>query len=474
MAQIDDFTVVKEWDLAAAVLQDLVKSVAFAETDDFTSVIMRTGDVEVAGQDVLENIQNMEQRLLHEETPTTSNAFFSDLKSLFAAFQTWYVSGENGTFSSVPAALADKHYRIGYNLKDAWAATQGGTIGSAYLCLTKNIELARAFRGNAPTYPNTLPSDVTYVPLVVEVVGGAIGAVNLTVAFVATYSDDTTATETTLVTALGADGTRWLATRQRVGSQPITGDGCNTGDTIIPMTTTTGMVAGQKVLVRDETWPVSLTVDCLAAAIFTCEDTLPFQAGDAVTLHDDNTADENATVLIVNHETKTITLTAATAGNFTVAQNAHMRLQTAEDYGWTEVVEIASVQAGVSITVDSALKHTYSSDGYAQRLIKSIASVVLTNGTGGDGIRILALPDRPTFEERNSSSSSSSSQSYSSSSSSSESSSSSSSSSSSESSSSSSSSSESSSSSSSSSESSSSSSSSSSMSSSSSSSSTGA
>ena len=98
MPQVDDFTAVKEWDLAAAVLQDLVQSVAFAETDDFTSVIMRSGDVEIAGEHVLENVQNMEQRLLHEETPTTLNAFFSDLSSMFAGFQTWYVSGENGTY----------------------------------------------------------------------------------------------------------------------------------------------------------------------------------------------------------------------------------------------------------------------------------------------------------------------------------------------------------------------------------------
>ena len=410
MAQIEDYTAMRLWDRAAACLDDLRDAMAWAENNDFTTDVMNTGDVQVAAP-VLANLEDMEYALQGEATPSSNNAFFRDFINLLAAFSTWYVSGDQGTFTSVPLALAGRHYRLCYNLKDAWVSQQGGTITSAYLCPVDDIVLCNASRGNAPTYPHALPADVAYARIAVDC-NGAIGGPALTVTFTAVYSDDTTAAEVVTVTGGSPNGTRFQAAQNA-----ITGVGAPSGTATIPMTATAGMVAGQKVIVRDECWPAALTSDCVADDVFTVENSLPFNAGDAVQLGDDNTADEAATILSVDHELHQITLTANTVGTFTQAQHAYIRQNVAQAYGWCEVMEIQAVNLNTSIVLTANLNHTYSDQGFVQRLIKTITPVVLTAGTGGDTVDIKAIPDRPTYQALNSSSSSSSSRSFSSSSS---------------------------------------------------------
>lgn len=413
MPQIDDFTAMREWDLGAAVLKDAMASVRWPATGDFSSLVMGTGDADVAAGNALANLQTMEENLLHTATTATNRAFLKDFQQLMACFATWYVSGSDGGYANLATALAARHYRLPYMLATAWAAVnQGGSIGAAYLCPYQDIPLYQAVRGMAARLIAALPSDLLYARMALDC-NEAIGAQVLSVVLGVTYSDDTAGTETTAVTNGSVDGTRF-----EVAALPITGIGVSSGHAVIPMASTAGMVAGQKILVRDGSWPSALTSDLAATGtVLTVENSNPFSPGDAIHLWDDLTGDENATILNVVHETNTITLAAGTTGNFTQANHAKIRKATPADFGWSEVVEILSVQANVSITLTGNLVNSFSSDGYVQRLIKTITSMTTTGGSGGDCVDLKAVPDRYNYGALNSSSSSSSSRSWSSSSS---------------------------------------------------------
>ncbi len=412
MPQVDDYTAMREWDLATAVLKDVMAAVRFPGGGDFSTAVMDSGDVDLTAGDVLDQFTAMEDALLHETATASNRAFLKDFSQLCTVFKTWYISGANGGYSGISAALAARHYRIPYLMASAWKARQGGTVAAANLGLYKDVPLYQAIRANAARLIAALPTDVLYAPLVLECNGG-IGAQILSVVLGVTYGDDTAGTETTSVTNGSVTGTRF-----QVAALPITGHGATSGLAVVPMTSTAGMVAGQKVLVRDAAWTTKLTSDLAATGtVLIVENSRPFSPGDAVHLHDDATSDENATILDVDHETNTITLSAGATGGFSQGAHAHLRLATPDDYGWTEVMTILSVQANVSITLTGNLVNSYSADGYVQRLIKTITTMTTSGGTGGDCVDLLAVPDRYNFGALNSSSSSSSSRSVSSSSS---------------------------------------------------------
>jgi hypothetical protein len=218
-----------------------------------------------------------------------------------------------------------------------------------------------------------------------------------------------TGTEAIAVTAASPDGTDFVVGRTDI-LQAIS------GTKVITLAATAGFAAGQKILLTDATLPGKLTSDLVTGTTFTIENSRQFAVGDSIHLHDDNTADEDATILTVDHETNTIVLTAACAGTFTMAQNAFAQLQTGKTSGWAEMLTIASLVLNTSLTVVETIENTYSAEADVQRLIQSYVPT-LSAGTPGDCVEIIAAPDRPLDPTLNSSSSSSSSRSFSSSSS---------------------------------------------------------
>jgi len=401
MAQIDDYTAMYSWDLMAGVLQACVDDGAkFSTTADWSTQIMRSADTTLAAEGSLTRLTDMQSALKHTSSAAINNAFFTEFAGLMSSIYKWYINGTGtgqGAFASMSTMFADRHYRVPFNLTDAWLRAQGASLSSTYLSCVEEVILCVATMAGAPTYvySNVLDTDMDFAPLVVEAVGD-IGAGDLDLAYTATYSDDTTGAETEVISNTMSGGDQVL-----IASNDVTGDGITSGNDTVPMGATAGMVAGQHVLIQDRTWPVAMTADCDGAASFTAEDTLPFIPGDVVYLHDDDTANEEATIENINHESKTITLTAACAGTFTTAQNAFMRLKTADGYGWAEILAIGTVNANVSLVLDDDLNHTYSDQAFVQRVIKSVASVVLTNGTNGDIAKITAIPDRPGYATLN-------------------------------------------------------------------------
>lgn len=84
--------------------------------------------------------------------------------------------------------------------------------------------------------------------------------------------------------------------------------------------------AGGYILVKDHSCPQDLIADCNAAALVYVADANAFHSGDHVLIWDDTPTEEWATVLSVDRHDGLITLDAATAGNFAVADNAVIML----------------------------------------------------------------------------------------------------------------------------------------------------
>jgi hypothetical protein len=384
------------WDRAAAVLDAIVTAVAFSESNDFTTDIMATMDATLVKSNALSNVTTMEERIQHEASSVKDNAFMKDFSALFSAFDFWYVSGtETGfpRYASLNAALTGRAYRVPKMISDALSAERGLNLSAINVSLTDELTMYTCTKGASDTLTegDAVPSGMTAVPIAIEA-NGDIALVDLDMSIDVTYADATEGTETEQIPNTYTDGDQLVAF-----SNDNTGDGALSGESVLPMSATAGMVAGQVILVQDCTWPVKLTSDCTTSATVVVEDTSPYDPGDDIYLHDDDTANEEATIESINRETNTITLTAACAGAFTTAQSAYIRKKTADDYGWCEIATIDTVNSNTSLELVAALKHTYSSEGFAQRLVASIDAVTLSNGTNGDSVYILGIPDRPGY-----------------------------------------------------------------------------
>lgn len=87
-----------------------------------------------------------------------------------------------------------------------------------------------------------------------------------------------------------------------------------------------GLLAGMTFIIKDHSCPQALTADCNISATVQVANADAFRAGDYVMLHDDTPTDEWNRILSIDQFTSTITLTAATAGNFATADEAWIAL----------------------------------------------------------------------------------------------------------------------------------------------------
>ena len=240
-----------------------------------------------------------------------------------------------------------------------------------------------------------LPSVVDSAWGVIQVGTGAFGAAtwNLTVAV--TYVDDTSGNEAIAVTAESAEGTQF-----DIGARPITAL-AKSGQKVVGMSSTTGMVAGQTVLVVDPLYATLLSANAAGSQAIVYVDSTEvgaFRPGDAVTVRD-GSSNENVTIESIDYELGKITFTTALSNAYTTAANAFVYLQaaTGEDLrpGRQEYHVIDSVAANTSITFLENLRHSVYSGAKAIRLIKSITGIVTSSGgTAADDIVAKTVVER--------------------------------------------------------------------------------
>jgi hypothetical protein len=134
----------------------------------------------------------------------------------------------------------------------------------------------------------------------------------------------------------------------------------------------------------------TLTADTLATSAdvaVSLNDIWGFQAGDIITMHDTTPSTEKGEVLSVNYLTGVITLTAGVAADYTTGAAATIT-KDITDYGRSELAYVDTIQAGVSLTLTAAPKHTYA--GANCKIIRLLSSIVdvdsETSGNAGDDV----------------------------------------------------------------------------------------
>lgn len=228
---------------------------------------------------------------------------------------------------------------------------------------------------------SALPATVDSCWGVVDVGPGAIGGNAWVLTIGVTYVNDTAANESVSLTGSSPEGTRFS-----IGSGAITGLS-KAGQKVVLMAATSGMVAGQTVLISDPLYSTLLSANASSAQKIVYVDPThigAFQTGDAVTVRDGST-NENVTIEDILYETGQITFTTALSNSYTTAANAFIYLQAATGLalrpGRQEYHVIQSVSANVSITLVTNLRHTTYSGASAIRLIKTVTGCA--TGSGG-------------------------------------------------------------------------------------------
>ncbi len=208
-----------------------------------------------------------------------------------------------------------------------------------------------------------------------------------------------------------------LALGSAVGDQteilmaPIVGTS-RSGQATVAVTNpeTAGFVAGQQVLIVDDTYPRKLTTDLayvdgyqLYGNQLVVEDTWPYDIGDQIVIHDDSLGD-SATYTVYNKDRPAgvITVSAYIAQGFTTAQKAHIRLLTAEGIGRgnNEVATIDDVSDDDdTITLDANLRNTYYTSGNVYLLIAKVVGISTSSGgQAADAVSAIAQPDRTIYK----------------------------------------------------------------------------
>ena len=221
--------------------------------------------------------------------------------------------------------------------------------------------------------------------VVVEVANAGGIAANWVLATTVNYGDGTTGTEETEFA-----GTEALGAQKNLNNSPLKGL-CSAGDTTV-LLSTTGMVAGQYVLMVDNTYPVKLSANVATGA--TELSVSPSQIGwytpgDHIWISDGNRR-ETGTVQNINYEYGQVTLESATTKWFLTSSGntgAYISMPTGIGDGFQEQHAIALVSGANAMSFASVLQHSYSTGGSVQRLVRKVLASDTTLG-GGAGYEV--------------------------------------------------------------------------------------
>ena len=194
------------------------------------------------------------------------------------------------------------------------------------------------------------------------------------------YADNSTGTERVHVPN-GAT----LDTLVDVGKVPVSGL-AKEGTNVLPMTLgTTGMLAGQKVLIVDETIPALLSTgaDASQRNLYLAPSQIGwYNTGDHIWIRDGSNG-ETGVIEDMDWQNGVVTMRDNLAKTYTVAANASIYKATGYlgTDGWQEAHTIASVSAAQALAFSATLQHTYFTAASAIRLIKDVFDVA--NSSGG-------------------------------------------------------------------------------------------
>ena len=296
------------------------------------------------------------------------------------------------SYNSFPALLLARGIRVSDSFDTLCGPAFDTAIDASLIFSDDVVSLGTLAHGGTWAAGTALPCDLAKIAAIVT--SAAIGTPDFVLSAGVTYSDDSEGTEACTITGLSSQDTVFP-----IGQLAVTTKS-NAGQKVVSMSSTAGMVAGQKVLIENTVYPTLLTATATSGLrLITVSPTQvgAFRPGDAITLRD-GTHNENRTILSIDYYKGEITTTANLTNSYEVADGGFVYLQSASSDplrpGWQEIAEIDSVSENVSITLVSNLQHTYYTSAKVTRLVKSVEAVTATGGTAGDAIAVRSVVER--------------------------------------------------------------------------------
>lgn len=206
------------------------------------------------------------------------------------------------------------------------------------------------------------------------------------------YGDGTTGTEETPFA-----GTEAQYAKVSLNNNPIGGISEAGTYQLTLESGTTGMVAGQYVLLVDNSYPVLLAADIAtgATSLTVAPDQIGrYTPGDDITIRDSASNEVGHVAENINYEHGSVTLATATAKAYTTVNSAFIYKTTGAGDGFQEQHQIASI-TGTDLVFSGALQHSYYTSGKAHRLVRKVlGSATKTGGASNYEVNFQTKSER--------------------------------------------------------------------------------
>jgi len=318
----------------------------------------------------------------------------SSIYSQWSGMQTWLNTRATAAGStSLLGLVGDRYLRVPQSYDSFVYYPSNGSHMTSSLVFPDGDEIWGTLVDASSSWTaasGAMPSNCSYAAFCVECTTTGSGTYSISSAV--TYSDDSTGSETTIGTGMGLNEVELIGYNMVSGMSTL-------GAATVTMGVTTGMVAGQSVLLIDKTYPTKMIADTPLAqpyAYFSPAQLGWYDTGDAVYLKTDGGTDRSYTIEDIDYREGKVKFTTNIAtDSYVVGDSAFMRLQTERGDGWNEVHAIASggVTTNTSLTLTGNLQHTYYTAAKVVRLLKEIS--LATASGGGTGVY-----DVRTYSER--------------------------------------------------------------------------
>ena len=380
---INDSVLLKEIDYIAAVVK--AQAAVYSATVD-------AYDIMVKEQNPDDLINGVDASIALRNTLENSSGLFQQ----FAQMTSWLNQRAAAAGSSgVDALLTARGLRAPYSYDQYItypSSSQHLTAGNIFYDTESQLGTIQ-YGGSSVVFSSGMLSlSGTYNVLGVETL--ATNSTNWHINIGSIYADNSTGTEVAFVPTGTAEGTTI-----NIGVNPISSL-AEVGAYVIPMTLgTTGLVAGQRVLLTDPVAPAMLNDNCALGQPYIRAEVSEvgyYSPGDIIWLKDNN-GSETGTIEDVNYEYGTIKMRKNLANNYQIPANAYMYKATAavDQKGWYETHTIASVSAAPAIAFSAPIRHTYFTGAQSTRLIKGITNIATASGGGGsDAVYVVTVSER--------------------------------------------------------------------------------
>lgn len=368
MGNISDSLLVDEIDYIAAVVK--AQSESYSATLDAYDFMVRE--------------QNPDDLLNGVDAAVSLRTTLANMTSLYSQFSqmtAWLnARAVSAGSSGLDTLLTARHLRVPYSY-DRYvyypSSSQHFTVGNIFY--DNEVVLGWMKQDGAFSAMSDLTLSGTYNWLALKAGVAAIGA-DWWLDVKSVYADNSTGTERVYVPT----GTA-LDTLIDIGKVPVSGL-AKEGASVLPMTLgTTGMLAGQKVLIVDATIPALLSTgaDASQRNLYLAPAQIGwYTTGDHIWIADGSSS-ETGIIEDMDWQNGVITMRDNLAKSYTVAANANIYKATGYvgTDGWQEAHTIASVSAAQALAFSATLQHTYFTAASAIRLIKDVFDVA--NSSGG-------------------------------------------------------------------------------------------